>query len=108
MPPKKRSRKQTYNVKDEAASNIFLDMPTERVGTVADCLETTHPQQEPKESTGYYAAPAPAFVPSTVILPSVSRTISTASLTHSDPLSGVSWSFEPPSAPLSSGNDILY
>ena len=106
MPPKKderkrkgRKRNQRENVTDQPPSEVITTMPTEHVGTSGRNRDYTHPHQEVTRSSGHSDAPAPTVVS----LHSMSQPSSSTVYTLSDPLSGLSWSYQTPPTSVSSG-----
>ena len=75
-----------------------------RAGTSGDYEESRTPQQETSQDRGIYASNAATIT----YLPSTSQPPSSTIYTHSDPLSGLSWSFEAPPLPVSSGQLIFF
>ena len=86
-------------------ASSFTSPPSDiRAGTSGNYEEGTPPQQGSSQDGGVYAANATTIA----CLPSTGQPPSSTIYTHSDPLSGLSWSFEAPPLPVSSGQLIFF
>ena len=112
MPPKK-SRKRTHrtNITEQTTDSVMNELVVRpatsesniRAGTSGGYAESRPPQQGSSQDSSVYAPNAATIA----CLPSTSQPASSAVYTHSDPLSGLSWSFDAPPPPVSSGQFSL-